>query len=52
MDGYFDFDYHIDQCKKRKFEDTMTSSLGFLTRVTRWVPLVEEELFTLPEHLS
>ena len=22
MDVYFDFDYHIDQCKKRKFEDT------------------------------
>ena len=28
------------------------TSLGFLTRVTRRVPLVEEELLTLPEHLS
>ena len=25
---------------------------GFVTRLTRWVPLVEQELLTLPEHLS
>jgi hypothetical protein len=25
---------------------------GFVTRVTRRVPLVEQELLTLPEHLS
>jgi hypothetical protein len=25
---------------------------GFLTTLTRRVPLVEQELFTLPEHLS
>jgi hypothetical protein len=25
---------------------------GFATRLTRWVPLVEQELLTLPEHLS
>jgi len=25
---------------------------GFTTRFTRWVPLVEQELLTLPEHLS
>ena len=24
----------------------------FVTRLTRWVPLVEQELLTLPEHLS
>ena len=24
----------------------------FLTRLTRWVPLVEQELLTLPEHLT
>ena len=24
----------------------------FVTRVTRWMPLVEQELLTLPEHLS
>jgi hypothetical protein len=24
---------------------------GFVTRLTRWVPLVEQELLTLPEHL-
>ena len=26
--------------------------LCLLTKVTRWVPLVEQELFTLPEHTS
>ena len=26
--------------------------IGFVTRLTRWVPLVEHELPTLPEHLS
>jgi hypothetical protein len=25
---------------------------GFVTRLTRWVPLVEQELLTLPGHLS
>jgi hypothetical protein len=25
---------------------------GFVTRLTRWVPIVEQELLTLPEHLS
>jgi hypothetical protein len=25
---------------------------GFVTRVTPWVPPVEQELLTLPEHLS
>jgi hypothetical protein len=25
---------------------------GFVTRLTRWVPLVEQELLTLSEHLS
>jgi hypothetical protein len=25
---------------------------GFVTRLIRWVPLVEQELLTLPEHLS
>jgi len=25
---------------------------GFVTRLTRWLPLVEQELLTLPEHLS
>jgi hypothetical protein len=25
---------------------------GFVTRLTRWVPLVEQEMLTLPEHLS
>ena len=25
---------------------------GFVTRLTWWVPLVEQELLTLPEHLS
>ena len=25
---------------------------GFVTRLIRWVPLVEQKLFTLPEHLS
>jgi hypothetical protein len=25
---------------------------GFVTRLTRWVLLVEQELVTLPEHLS
>ena len=25
---------------------------GYVTRVTRWVPLIEQELPTLPEHLS
>ena len=25
---------------------------GFVTRLPRWVPLVEQELITLPEHLS
>ena len=25
---------------------------GFVTRLTRWVPLVDQELLTLPEHLS
>jgi hypothetical protein len=25
---------------------------GFVTRLTRWVPLVEQELLTLPEHLT
>ena len=25
---------------------------GFATRLTRWVPLVEKELHTLPEHMS
>ena len=25
---------------------------GFVTRLTRWVPLVEQELLNLPEHLS
>jgi hypothetical protein len=25
---------------------------GFVTRLTRWVPLVEQELLILPEHLS
>jgi hypothetical protein len=25
---------------------------GFVTRLIRWVPLVEKELLTLPEHLS
>ena len=24
---------------------------GCVTRVTRWVPLVEQKLLTLPEHL-
>jgi hypothetical protein len=26
--------------------------IGFVTRVTWWVPLVEQELFTLPEHMN
>jgi hypothetical protein len=26
--------------------------IGFVTRLTLWVPLVEQELLTLPEHLS
>jgi branched-subunit amino acid transport protein len=26
--------------------------IGFVTRLTRCVPLVEQELLTLPEHLS
>ena len=25
---------------------------GFVTRLARWLPLVEQELLTLPEHLS
>ena len=25
---------------------------GFVTRLTRWVPLVEHELLTLPKHVS
>jgi hypothetical protein len=27
-------------------------SLGFVTRVTQRVPLVEEELLTIPQHMS
>jgi hypothetical protein len=30
---------------------TYKTVLEFVTRITRQVPLVEQELFTLPEHL-
>jgi len=34
------------------FIDTFVVINGFVTRVTRRVPYVEQELLTLPEHLS
>ena len=34
-----------------KYELCMTYH-GFVTRLTRWVPLVEQDLLTLPGHLS
>ena len=39
--------------QKSIFVDALTHFItGFATRLTRWVPLVEVELLTLPEHLS
>jgi hypothetical protein len=36
----------------RKHFPVLSSFTGYITRLTRWVPLVEQELLTLPEHLS
>ena len=44
----------IQHCRKSSTMFSVYTWLitGFVTRLIRWVPLVEQELLTLPEHLS